>query len=91
MYTPVNPSFTIYKWGLRGSKLYRYVFVMQFLGLLRYFFIFQYLQMHYITRHVIFTNVVHNNRHYPSGAGSQVYFKKSGERGMCPFSFSPAT
>ena len=20
MYTPVNPSFTIYKWGLRGSK-----------------------------------------------------------------------
>ena len=28
MYTPVNPSFTILKWGLRGSKLYRYVFVM---------------------------------------------------------------
>ena len=28
MYTPVNPSFTIKKWGLRGSKLYRYVFVM---------------------------------------------------------------
>ena len=27
MYTPVNPSFTIQKWGLRGSKLYRYVFV----------------------------------------------------------------
>ena len=27
MYTPVNPSFTIWKWGLRGSKLYRYVFV----------------------------------------------------------------
>ena len=25
MYTPVNPSFTILKWGLRGSKLYRYV------------------------------------------------------------------
>ena len=24
---PVNPRFTIYKWGLRGSKLYRYVFV----------------------------------------------------------------
>ena len=22
MYTPVNPSFTIQKWGLRGSKLY---------------------------------------------------------------------
>ena len=28
MYTPVNPSLTIQKWGLRGSKLYRYVFVM---------------------------------------------------------------
>ena len=28
MYTPVNPSFTIKKWGLRGSKLYRYVVVM---------------------------------------------------------------
>ena len=28
-YTPVNPSFTTYKWGLRGSKLYRRVFVMQ--------------------------------------------------------------
>ena len=29
IYTPVNPSFTIWKWGLRGSKLYRYVFLMQ--------------------------------------------------------------
>ena len=28
MYTPLNPSFTIQKWGLRGSKLYRHVFVM---------------------------------------------------------------
>ena len=28
MYTPVNPSFIIYKWGLRGSKFYRRVFVM---------------------------------------------------------------
>ena len=28
MYTPVNPSFTISKWGLRESKLYRHVFVM---------------------------------------------------------------
>ena len=28
MYTPVNPSFTIQKWGLRGSVLYRRVFVM---------------------------------------------------------------
>ena len=26
MYTPVNPSFTIQKWGLKGSKLYRHVF-----------------------------------------------------------------
>ena len=26
---PVNPSFTISKWGLRGSALYRYVFVME--------------------------------------------------------------
>ena len=32
MYTPVNPSFTIYQWGLRGSKLYRYVFVMTIEG-----------------------------------------------------------
>ena len=30
MYTPANPSFTMLKWGLRGSKLYRYVFVMAF-------------------------------------------------------------
>ena len=29
MYTPVNPSFTIQKWGLRGSKLYRRVLVMK--------------------------------------------------------------
>ena len=28
MYTPVNPSFTIKKWSLRGSELYRHVFVM---------------------------------------------------------------
>ena len=28
MYTPVKPSFTIQKWGLRGSKLHRHVFVM---------------------------------------------------------------
>ena len=28
MYTSVKPSFTIWKWGLRGSKLYRYDFVM---------------------------------------------------------------
>ena len=28
IYTPVNPSFTIYKWDLSGSKLYRHVFVM---------------------------------------------------------------
>ena len=29
MYTPVNPSFTIKKWGLRGSILYRRVSVME--------------------------------------------------------------
>ena len=28
IYTPANPSFTIWKWGLRGSTLYRHVFVM---------------------------------------------------------------
>ena len=28
MYTPVNPGFIILKWGLRGSKLYRHVYVM---------------------------------------------------------------
>ena len=28
LYTPDNPGFTIYKWGLKGSKSYRYVFVM---------------------------------------------------------------
>ena len=28
MFTPLNPSFIIYKWGLRGTKLYRHVFVM---------------------------------------------------------------
>ena len=29
MYTPVNTSFTIYKWGLMALKFYRYVFVME--------------------------------------------------------------
>ena len=33
MYTPVNPSSTIQNWGLRGSKLYRNVFVMSRLSL----------------------------------------------------------
>ena len=28
MFTPVNPSFTLLKWGLRGSELYRHVLVM---------------------------------------------------------------
>ena len=28
IYTPVNPSFTIWKWGLRGSTLYWHVFMM---------------------------------------------------------------
>ena len=34
MYSPLNPSFTIQKWNLRGSKLYRRVFGMRtyFLG-----------------------------------------------------------
>ena len=32
MFIPVNPSFTISKWGLRGSELYRYVFVMVRIG-----------------------------------------------------------
>ena len=30
MHTPVNPIFTIIKEGLKGSKLYRYVFLMLF-------------------------------------------------------------
>ena len=30
IYTPVNSTFTILKWGLRGSKLYRYIFVMYY-------------------------------------------------------------
>ena len=30
MFTPVNPRFTMEKWGIRGSKLYRYVYVMKF-------------------------------------------------------------
>ena len=29
MYTPINPSFTILKWGLKRSKLYRHVFVLK--------------------------------------------------------------
>ena len=29
MYTLVYPSFTIWNWGLSGSKLYRHVFLMQ--------------------------------------------------------------
>ena len=29
MSTPINPSFTIKKWGLKGLKLYRHVFVMK--------------------------------------------------------------
>ena len=37
VYTPVNPSFTIYKWGLRGSKLYLFFFI---LFLFIYLFIF---------------------------------------------------
>ena len=37
MYTPVNPSFTVYKWGLRGSSFRDGKFI------LLYFFIFIYL------------------------------------------------
>ena len=41
MYTPVNPSFTIEKWVLRGSNLYRHVFVMLLLvHLNRQYFLF---------------------------------------------------
>ena len=29
VYITVNPGFTVQKWGLRGSKLYRRVSVMQ--------------------------------------------------------------
>ena len=32
MYTSVNPSFTIWKWGSRGSILYGHVFVMAWCG-----------------------------------------------------------
>ena len=32
MYIPVNPGCTVEKWCLRGSKLYRCVFVMESLG-----------------------------------------------------------
>ena len=40
MYIPVNPSFTIEKRGLRGSKLYRHVFVMSYRAwLFNYFFL----------------------------------------------------
>ena len=28
MYTPVNPSFTIYKWGVRGYKTHGHVILM---------------------------------------------------------------
>ena len=35
MYIPVNPSFSTWKWGLRGSKLYRDAFVMHALTFVR--------------------------------------------------------
>ena len=38
MYTPVNPSFTIQKWGSRGSTLYRHVLVMFFVQTSENFF-----------------------------------------------------
>ena len=33
MYTPVNPSFTVWKWGLRESKLHRRVLMMKLTSL----------------------------------------------------------
>ena len=47
MYTPVNLSFTILKWGLRGSKLYRYVFVMSSGDPLSAYKIIEYLELHW--------------------------------------------
>ena len=44
MYTPINPSFTILKWGLRGSKLYRLVFLMTFLN-----FVFPFINSYVVT------------------------------------------
>ena len=32
MYTPVNPSFTIYKWGLMGYTLHGHVILMYMYG-----------------------------------------------------------
>ena len=34
MYTPLNPSLTILKWDLRGSKLYRRVVLCVLVGLM---------------------------------------------------------
>ena len=36
IYTPVNPSFTVWKWGLRGSKLYRHAFMMMLIWSIDY-------------------------------------------------------
>ena len=41
MYTPVNPSFLIQKWGLRGSKLCRHVFVIKWYGCANWFWLFR--------------------------------------------------
>ena len=42
--TPANPSFIIQKWGLRGSKLYRCVFVMDLFFSWFYFYWNRYLE-----------------------------------------------
>ena len=35
MYTPVNPNFTIQKWGVRGYKSYGHVTLMIIINILR--------------------------------------------------------
>ena len=37
IYIPVNPSFTIYNWGVRGSTIHGLVSMMNILNLLLYF------------------------------------------------------
>ena len=38
MYTPVNPSFTILKWGVRGSSFHRHVIMMIEICLAQYLY-----------------------------------------------------
>ena len=35
MHTPVNPSFTIEKWGVRGSSLHGHVIMMNYLSIVK--------------------------------------------------------